>query len=190
MPDIFKLPLAELERRVARAEKLIAELRTLLPGLVSLSEEERKFSQGRMRTDESKALRHILDAVDIEPSYFKSLADDDEGLHTDHFETELLRERLDRRALLRRISDQLGDLHYGVDDTILTLGALVRPVALAAYRIAKTLAHTDARLRRAIAPAVAFYSGPSRAAAAKRGREPVKTQDTKTSKRDTSRHKR
>src|SRR5262245_6566875 len=101
------LPLLELKKRVEKALELIGQVRELFPDLVELTEEERKYSQGRMRTDEPAAMRTVLDAVDASPEYFKSLADEDEGHDPNKFETDLLRDRLERRELYRQVAEAM-----------------------------------------------------------------------------------
>ena len=151
------LPIEELRKRVTKAIALIGEVKALFPDLVKLTEDDRKHSQGRMRHGEPAILRSVLDAVDLEPQYFKSLADEDEGHDPNKFETDLLRERLERRELYQQVADALEPFTADLSDTALHFGGLVRPAALAAYRIAKTLAHTDQKMRNAVAAAIDFF---------------------------------
>lgn len=73
------LPVEEVRKRRTKALELIGQIKELFPDLVEPTEEDRKYSQGRMRTDEPDVLRTVLGAVDLNPEYFKSLADEDEG---------------------------------------------------------------------------------------------------------------
>lgn len=163
------LPLPELKKRVDKALELIAQLRELFPDLLVLTEEDRKYSQGRLRTNEPEALLAVLDGVDQSPEYFKSLADEDEGHDPNKFETDLLRDRLARRELYRKVAEAMAPLATGFDDTTLHHGALVRPAVLAAYRIAKTISATDQKMRTTIAKAIDFYRAPAKARAQKKG---------------------
>jgi hypothetical protein len=160
-PD--KVPIEELRKQTKKALELAAELRSLFQELTELTEEDRKFSQGRMRTGEADILRSVLDAVDLQPEYFKSLADEDEGHDPGRFETDLLRDRLERRALYLQVADALDPIVTGLNDTALHFGGLTRPAVLAAYRIAKTLARTDRKMKTAIAKAIDFYRAPVKA---------------------------
>ena len=45
-----------------------------------------------------------------------------------------------------------------LSDSVLTLGAQVRPVLLAAYAIAKSVAAVDPKLRAKLAPVIDYYS--------------------------------
>lgn len=157
------LPIEEVRKRKAKALELIGQLKELFPDLVELTEEDRKFSQGRMRTGEPDVLRAVLVAVDQSPEYFKSLGDEDEGHDPTKFETELLRERLERRELYREIADAIGPVASGFSDTVLHFGSLVRPAVLAAYRIAKTLSRTDQKMKTTLAKAIDFYRAPAKA---------------------------
>ncbi len=155
------LPIEELRKRAKRAIELAAELKALFPDLIELSELERKYSQGRMRRGEPEILSTILDAVEMEPSCFKSLAGSDEH-GSACFETAHLRERLERRALYQNVADALVPLTSGFKDTALHFGGSARPAIFAAYRIAKTVAQTDERMRAAIGRAVDFFRLPVR----------------------------
>lgn len=161
------LPLPELEKRAEKALDLIGQIKELFPELIEMTEEERKYSQGRMRTEEPAAMRTVLEAVDQSPEYFKSLADEDEGHDPNKFETGLLRDRLERREIYRRVAEALDPLATGFSDTALHYGALVRPAVLAAYRIAKTISLSDQRMRTILAKAIDFYRAPAKARAKK-----------------------
>jgi hypothetical protein len=168
--SLDELSIAELKARKARALELIAELRALVPGTVTLTEDERRHSLGRLRDGEHDALRLVLDVVDSAPKYFESLADEDEGHEPGRFETNLLRDRLARREILAEIQQAIEPVATGLADTVLHLGGQVRPAVLAAYRIAKTVSRTDRKLRSALSGAIDFYSAPARAAAKTRAR--------------------
>jgi hypothetical protein len=159
-PDsILDLPLPELEQRVAKAHQLLTEVAALLPGLRTLTEDDRLHTSGKLRDGESEVLARLLPAIDRHPAYFASLADQDEGHDPTKLETGLIADRLARRELLATLLKPLSQLSQPLADTALHLGEQTRPVLLAAYRIARTLAKTDSKLRDQIAPIIDFYSG-------------------------------
>src|SRR5262245_14986631 len=98
--DIETLSLDELQKRVNKAKALLAEVEALFPGAMTMTAEDRRHSDGRLRVGESETLRTVLAAVDSAPQFFVSLADRDDGHDPKRFETQLLRERLSRRDLL------------------------------------------------------------------------------------------
>lgn len=166
--SIHSMPLSELAERVARAEQLAREIDELFPGLAPLTDDERLHTSGRFRDGEEEALRAMLAGARLRPELFASLADKDEGHDPGTFEVELLEDRLARRALLQRLSVALAPVADKASDTMLHLGDQSRPVLLAAYRIAKTVAETDDKLRQKISGALNFYGGIGKSAASTR----------------------
>lgn len=156
-PDVLSLPLADLRKRAARAQQLIAQASALLPGLLELTSEARKHSVGRYRKGEADALLSVLDLADAKPALFESLADKDKGDDPQKFETDLLRDRLSRAAALAPIIDELDGLSEGISDTALFLSEQTKPVMLAAYEIAKPQAKHSSKIRSTVAPALNFY---------------------------------
>ena len=75
----MEMPLSELTRRIEKVEALLKEAQALLPGLRTLTEEDRRHSNGRLRGGEAEMLSRVLDAVRTQPGYFASLADEDDG---------------------------------------------------------------------------------------------------------------
>jgi len=156
--DLEKLSIEEFKKRIGRSHALIAEIETQLPGMTTLTSAERLTSDGKLGTNESAMLGVVLDAVEISPHYFSSLADQDDGVDPNQFETELLRERLARRDALHTIAQDLEALVKRVNDTVMHLGSRVRRPVLAAYQIGKSVAKSDAILRKNLAPAFDYYS--------------------------------
>jgi hypothetical protein len=166
---LHDMPLNELRARARRALALIAELKELFPDLIRLSEMDRKYSVGRMRRGEPAVLRSVLDAVELQPEYFRAITID--GAPADGaaprregapFDVSLLRDRLERRQLLEDVADALEPLTSGFSDTVLHLGGEARPAIFAAYRAAKTLAQRDGVMRAAIGRAMDFFAAPVR----------------------------
>ena len=165
---IFTMSTAELARRVNKVEALLAEIRAQLPGLVTMTEEERRHCDGRLRDGESDAFAAVLATADADPQYFESLADKDGGVDPETFETDFLRDRLARRETLAGVASAVGAMQTQLSDTVLWLGGEVRPVLLVAYRIAKSISTTDAKVRARLAPAIDFFAKIARRSAATR----------------------
>lgn len=168
--DTLTLPLDELRARVAKVTALIEEATALLPGLLELTDAARKDSVGRFRKGEAQALLAVLDLADAKPALFESLADKDHGNDPASFETGLLRDRLERIALLQPLAEASDELIDGVQDTVLFLGETTKPVMLAAYEIAKPQAKHDPKIRSKMAPALDYYGKIAATGAATRRR--------------------
>jgi hypothetical protein len=159
---------AELEATLGRAQKALEGAAEELPGLMTLTLEERKASDGRFRDGEPRALEAVLDVAEAYPGSFAVLADRDGGVDPTVFETARLRDSLRSAELLGRFADALEALARDVRDTQLLLGEAVRRPLLAAYEIAKPLAKLDAGARSKLAPAIDFYAAPAARAAKSR----------------------
>jgi len=156
----------QLQKNVTRAVGLLEELEGLLPGLVHFTAEERAGTDGRFRgKDEEDALRAVLAVIERDPASFRVLADKDDGRDPERVETELLRARLDRRAVLARVAERLAPIAQRVEDTVLAQGERCKPVLLSAYGIARTLAPHDPALKSLLAPAIDYYGAIGRKAA-------------------------
>ena len=79
-----------------------------------------------------------------------------------------IRERLIRSNLLAPIATLIGGKSVAFSDSVLHIRDLVRPVLSIMYRIAKTHAATDVKLRTTIAPAIDFYAKAAQKSAATR----------------------
>lgn len=164
---LHEVPLDELRARARRALALIAELKELFPDLIRLSEMDRKYSVGRIRRGEPEVLQSILNAVELQPEYFRALDSAPAGGGAEHregapFDVATLRDRLERRQLLQDVADALEPLTSSFSDTALHLGGEARPAIFAAYRLAKTLAQRDGVMRAAIGRAMDFFAAPIR----------------------------
>lgn len=164
--SIFTRPLDQFRADVATAEGHIKAAREILGGMLTMTAQARKDSAGKFRDGESAGFYPLIDFAVQAPQYFVGLADKDEGSDPDHFEPLLLRDRLERRDLLARIDVAAQQLSQEVSDSTLYLGDLTKPVLLAAYGIAKSLAVHDVKVRSAVATIIDFYS-----AVAKKGAE-------------------
>jgi hypothetical protein len=162
----------DLEDRVAKAKRLFIEIAELLPGLTTMTEHDRRHSNGKMRDGEGDALTSVLDVADKHPQYFAALADKDGGIDPEVFETDLLRDHLARRRLLGDLVTTSVSVAAPISDSVLLLGQQVRPVLLAAYSIAKPIAANDEKVKGMLAPALDFYAGIARRRADRRWRKP------------------
>ncbi len=151
--------------RAAVAAKHIQHGEDELEGLITLTEAERRSSDGRLRDGEAEALAAVLDATEKRPGAFDVLADKDGGVDPQAIETARPRDQLQRSLALDGLATQLEALARDVRDTQLVLGGNVRRVLLAAYQLAKSLAKHDPALRSALAPAMDFYAAPAKLAA-------------------------
>jgi hypothetical protein len=163
-----EVTIADLRKRHTQAKRLLAELRALFPEAHGMAKDDRRRSQGKLGAAESKALRGVVDAIDIEPAIFASLADEDEGHDPNRLETDLLRDRFDRLDLYAEIAAELEAVAGVFSDKALTIGAQVKPVTLAAYEIAKPVSKRHPKIREKIAPTLDYYGANAAAAAAAR----------------------
>ena len=163
--SIFTMSTAELRSRADKAKSLYAQIADLLPGLITLTEADRRHSEGKLRDGESDALDAVINVAEAHPAYFASLADKDGGVDPDSFETGFLRDHLERRRILAEIAAAGEHLSTPLGDTMLDLGQRVRPVLLAAYHLAKSIAVSDGNVRTRLAPALDFYGKIARRAA-------------------------
>lgn len=162
---VLTMPLGQLQANVGEANRLIGQIGALLPGLFTLTVDDRKHSNGRFKDGESTGFYNVLDATEKFPQYFEELADKDEGYDPTRFEPERLRDRLQRRDELASVSTKLEGLAGPADDTVLHLGELTKPVLTEAYGIAKMHAKNNPAIRSLIAPLMDYYAAAARKAA-------------------------
>jgi hypothetical protein len=158
----------DLRKAVTKGRALLGEIRGLFEEASELPSNDRRSSTGKMGLEESKVLRCVVDAIEVEPTLFASLADEDEGHDPNRLETELIRDRFDRHDLYVELAADIAALAKVMSDTALQLGALVKPVTLAAYEIGKPLSKRNPKIREKMAPALNHYGSRGRAAAVTR----------------------
>jgi hypothetical protein len=78
--SIFDMPLDELESRVVQADALMAQALDLFPGLRVMTDEERKYTNGRVKNGEGPMFLLIVSVMEAFPAFFEGLADLDQGL--------------------------------------------------------------------------------------------------------------
>lgn len=167
-------PLDVFEKNVAAALEALDTLDTLLPGLVTLTDDERRHSGGRFRAGEAEALSSVIDVAEAKPHLFEGLANADNGKDPARFETELLRDHLQRAAALQPLATKLEGLSHRLNDSLLHLGEETKPVMLQAYGLAKPQSALDATIRSAMAKAIDFFGSIGRASAATRKKKGAK----------------
>jgi hypothetical protein len=168
--EVLTMPLDELKKRIEKALALVAQIDELFPGLIELTDEARRHTNGRYRNGEAEALESLVDLAEKKPALFESLANADEGHDPKRFEHELLRDRLERAILLGPLVTALLDLASSAADTRLYFGELTRPVLLAMYEITKPHAKRDPSIASICKRALDFFSAIARTAAATRKR--------------------
>lgn len=168
---IFEMPIEELKKRITKVKEHLVAIEELLPGTVGLTSEGRAHSSGKYRDGEATALLSVLDVADAKPELFTGLAALDNGFDPKKFETDVLRDRLERASLLGSVTPDLSDLDGGLDDSVLHLGNLSRPVMLTAYDIVKTHAKTDGGVAKIGKAALEYYGKIGRASAATKKRK-------------------
>jgi hypothetical protein len=173
-----ELSVSDLKELQDKAIAQVNELRAQFPEAQRLAKDDRRLSQGKMGADEAVALRGVIDAMELLPAVFASLADEDEGHDPNKLETDLLRDRFDRHAIYSTLATQFEAAAELFSDAALAMGALVKPVTLAAYEIAKPISRRNEGLRDKIAKALDFYSGRAQVAAATRRANALKNAPT------------
>jgi hypothetical protein len=160
------MPIDELKKRLVKVRDHLAAIDELLPGVVGLTPDGRLHSSGKFRSGEAEALASVLDAAEKKPELFTSLAALDDGFDPQKFETGVRRDRLTRLELLGAIATEIDDVGAGLDDSVLHLGDLSRPVMLSAYDIAKSHAKHDGVVGAIVRPALEYFARIGRAGAA------------------------
>ncbi|WP_437690023.1 hypothetical protein [Sorangium sp. So ce176] len=153
------------EKAKAMAAELVEKLDELFPGLVTLTKEQRQTAP-RLRDGEHAMLHKVLDVVDMKPALFESLADQDEGMDPNRFETALLRERIEKHLLFSKVAESLAPVGGELGDSTLYTAIKFRETLYAAYRIAKTHAQTDRKIMDVLAPVIDFMRKNTAAGAA------------------------
>jgi hypothetical protein len=164
------MPLDEFEKRAGQIQEkaavFVQEVEALLPGLRTLTKEQRKLAP-RLRKGEHPLLLRVLQVVDLKPALFESLADEDEGMDPQKFETALLRERIQKHLRFTQIDETLSPIAGKFGDSSLYLASKFRDAVYAAYRISKTHAGIPA-LNDVLAPVIDFMRRNAVAGAATR----------------------
>lgn len=178
--SVFEMPLAQLRENVPAAIAHLEAAKALLPGLLTLTAEDRKGSNGKFKAGETHGFYSLIDLAIAKPQYFDGLADKDQGVDPNRFEAELVRDRLERRDLLAQFADPAEEASTMANDSVLHLGELTKPVLGEAYGIAKTLARNNVQVRSAIAGLIDYYAGIARKGAETRAHNKAAAEAAKT----------
>lgn len=166
---VFNMPIEKLRMNVPLALDHLDQIKVLLPGMLTLTNEDRK-NASKFRDGETRGFYDLLQFAIASPQYFDGLADRDQGHDPTRFEPELIRDRLQRRDLLAQFAVPAEDLSTKASDSVLHLGELTKPVLSAIYGIARALSKHNEVVRSSIAKLIDFYSGVARRAAETRAR--------------------
>jgi len=158
-------PSRSCENASKKSHGLLREIDNELPGLIGLTPAARTHTI-KYRSGEAQALLSVLDVAEAKPALFESLAPLDDGYDPKKFETKVLRDRVERAAILDEFSTDLDDTQAHVSDTMLYLGTHSKPVMLTAYGIAKTVAASDGTVAKLASAAIEFFARIGRASAA------------------------
>jgi hypothetical protein len=139
----------------------------LFPGLYAMTDEERKYSNGRIRTGEGPQFLTLIAIMEAFPQYFEGLADLDQGIDPKQVETPLMRDRVQRAEILAKLLDDAAKLG-ALSDTVMHLRELVRDPMKEAYAIAKVMSKSSDKLKSMLASVINFYAAMAKAAAATR----------------------
>jgi hypothetical protein len=131
-------------------------------GLASKTQEERLYSNGKLREGEAEVMTVVLDTMDRFPGIFASLAARDHGEDDKVLETGPARAALARMALLKPLQAELEALLTRVSDDILECAELVKDVTSPGYAIIKANEAVAPEVRKASAPAITYYANLSR----------------------------
>lgn len=164
---VFDMPLDELKSRVGQAHALMQQAVALFPGLYAMTDDERKFTNGRIRDGEGLQFLKLIDIMEAFPKFFEGLADLDQGIDPKQVETPLMRDRVQRAEILAKLLDDAAKLG-GLSDTVLHLRELVRDPMKEAYAISKVMARSSDALKSMLASVINFYAAMAKASAATR----------------------
>jgi hypothetical protein len=164
---VFDMPLDELKSRVGQAHGFMQQAVALFPGLYAMTDDERKYTNGRVRTGEGLQFLTLIDIMEAFPKFFEGLADLDQGVDPKQVETPLMRDRVQRAEILAKLLDDAAKLG-ALSDTVLHLRELVRDPMKEAYAISKVMQKSSDKLKSMLASVINYYADLAKASAATR----------------------
>ena len=175
------VPVGKLREITDEILSAINNFGKILPELFDMPDEWRTVSEGNFRENETEILQSVLKVAEEHPQYFGALAKKDKGQDPGELETDLLRQRIQRRDLYKQLARAFEPLAIRLNDTALYEGENSRSVALRIYSIAKSMAKHDDVLRSKLSQALDFYKEPARKAAKTRAakKKAQKTEEEK-----------
>ena len=162
---VFDMPLDELKSRAVQAHGFIQQAIGLFPGLYAMTDDERKYTNGRIRTGEGPQFLTLIDIMEAFPQFFEGLANLDQGIDPKQVETPLMRDRVERAEILAKLLDDAAKL-AALSDTVLHLRELVRDPMKEAYAISKVMQKSSDKLKSMLASVINFYANLAKASAA------------------------
>ena len=161
---------SQLEARIAEIDEHLDAIDALLADAHGLSAEQRQKATRLRGEGEVVALRGVLEFATVHAELFAALADEDEGVDPETFETKVLVNRLHNVKPLSTLADRVDALGTKIHDCALFTTQVVKPVALEAYAIAKSFAGRVSRSD-LLFPAQDFYGAGAISAARNRAKK-------------------
>jgi len=165
---ISEMPLDELASTVTQGRALVTSLAALLPGLVTLSVDERVHSGGKLHAGEVAALKKLLTAAGKHPELFVALADKDGGNDAAAFEPQPAIDDLDRLATLQPLAEDVASFAQSLADTLLSFGAAARAVGVPVHALINANKSVAPALASDAAEGLEFFAAHGRRAARSR----------------------
>lgn len=162
IPELGNLTLVQLREKKEALKALLKAIRDLFPfKLHRYTSAERQLyaKQAAFREGEKDAFDALMDGVDHNPAYVKSLAKRDSGVDDSRVETEVLRARAAAYLELHPVAEDLEDLAIQISDTATQCGVLAKALVSPIYGALRVLAETDEELRAIIALAIDYNHG-------------------------------
>ncbi|APR83977.1 Hypothetical protein A7982_09326 [Minicystis rosea] len=164
---IDQLTKAEIDERKALTLHHLEEARKLWPGLLHMSEAERKQSPGKVLSVFAKPLGLLFAVLTPKKGEERSalakafdvLGEKDGGQDPERFETELLDTRLHRAEAQQEIVDALDALSRHMADDILDTGEKIMGPGLLALQLARTVAEASPAHASVLAPVLDAFRG-------------------------------
>jgi hypothetical protein len=171
-PDatLSEMSIDELRTRAEKARALLTQVAALLPGLVSLSVDERKHSNGKFQVGEVAAMKKLLVAAGKHPAVFTMLANKDGGKDPNAFEPQPAIDDLDRVAALQDLANDAESLAQTLGDTLLAFGSDARDVGVPVHAVINANKSIDPRFASDVAEGLEFYAAHGRSASRARAK--------------------
>jgi hypothetical protein len=171
---VSEMSVAELQTRAEKARGLVAQIAELLPGLIHMSVDERKHTNGKFQAGEVPAMKKLLTAAGKHPQLFSALADKDGGKDAKTFEPQPAIDDLDRIAALQDLGADVETLAQTLTDTLLSFGTDAREVGVPVHAIISANKSVAPALASDAADGMEFYAGHGRAASRTRAKAKAK----------------
>ncbi len=158
---------AAVERVGVLTKEYAAKVQAEFGATPRLTEDERRHAP-RIPPSRYPGYFAALDVADLRPDTFKYLADKDNGLDPNKFETDLLRERLTKHQGFTTLSQAIAPVAGLLSDGPLSIALQVAEPLSQTYGLAKGMAAIDKVAHGIMADAISTNSAVAKKAAAKR----------------------